>query len=232
MDLVDDLVAGDALRLGLVGEEDAVAEDVVHDLLHVLRRRVCAAVQKRVAARGEVEREGRARARAVLDELPGLPRLEDDVEDVVADLLVAVHLLQRGPQRLDVGGRADGLRLGRDGILGEALHYAALVGLRRRLYKALEHEAVNLRLGERIRALLLDRVLGREHEERLRQAVRLVADRNLALLHRLEQRRLHLRRRAVDLVRQQQIREDRTLLWRELPGLRGIDERPHDVGRQ
>ena len=31
----------------------------------------------------------------------------------------------------------------------------------------LEHEAVELRLGQRIGALLLDRVLGGEHEERL-----------------------------------------------------------------
>ena len=32
----------------------------------------------------------------------------------------------------------------------------------------LEHEAVDLRLGQRIRALRLDRILRREHEERVR----------------------------------------------------------------
>ena len=36
----------------------------------------------------------------------------------------------------------------------------------------LEHEAIELRLGEGIGALLLDRVLGREHQERQRQRVR------------------------------------------------------------
>ncbi len=35
-----------------------------------------------------------------------------------------------------------------------------------------EQEAVELRLGQRERPLLLDRVLGREHEERRRQLVR------------------------------------------------------------
>jgi hypothetical protein len=59
-----------------------------------------------------------------------------------------------------------------------------------------------------------------------------VADRDLALLHRLEERGLHLRRRAVDLVREQQVREHRTLLRRELARLRRVDERADDVGRQ
>ena len=36
----------------------------------------------------------------------------------------------------------------------------------------------------------------------------LALDRDLALLHRLEQRRLRARRRAVDLVREQHVRED------------------------
>ena len=36
----------------------------------------------------------------------------------------------------------------------------------------LEHEAVELRFGQRVRAFLLDRVLRGEHEERMRQVVR------------------------------------------------------------
>ena len=49
-----------------------------------------------------------------------------------------------------------------------------------------KHEAVQLGLGERIRAFLLDGVLGSDGEERLGQGVRLLADGNLALLHGLE----------------------------------------------
>ena len=66
----------------------------------------------------------------------------------------------------------------------------------------------------------------------MRQTVRLVADRHLTLLHRFEQCALHLRRRTVDFVRQQQVREHRPFLRRELAGLRRIDERAHDIGRQ
>src|SRR3712207_7960962 len=45
-------------------------------------------------------------------------------------------------------------------------------------------------LGELVGALGLDRVLRGQHEERVGQRVRRAADRHLALLHGLEQRRL------------------------------------------
>ena len=103
--------------------------------------------------------------------------------------------------------------------LGEALHDPALVRLVGRGDEALEHEAVHLRLRERIGAFLLDRVLRREDEERIRQAIRLVADRDLALLHRFEKGRLHLGGRAVDFVREKDVREDGPLLRGELTRL-------------
>ena len=56
-----------------------------------------------------------------------------------------------------------------------------------------EHEAVELRLGEGERALVLDRVLGRDDEERIGHRVGRAVDRRLSLLHALEQRRLGLR---------------------------------------
>ena len=45
-------------------------------------------------------------------------------------------------------------------------------------------------------------------EERLRQQTRVAVDRHLPLRHRLQQRRLRLRHRAVDLVDEQDVRED------------------------
>ena len=79
-----------------------------------------------------------------------------------------------------------------------------------------EHEPVELGLGQRIRPFLLDRVLRGQHEERLGQRMPPAADRHLVLLHRLEQRRLRLRRRAVDLVGQDHVGEDRPLHKPEL----------------
>ena len=72
-----------------------------------------------------------------------------------------------------------------------------------------EHETIELRLWQRIRSFLLDRVLRREHEQRPLELVANAVDRHLILLHRLEQRRLRLWRRAVDLVGEDHVRENR-----------------------
>ena len=89
----------------------------------------------------------------------------------------------------------------------------------------LEQEAVALGLGQRVDALALDRVLRREHEERRRQRVGDAAEGHLALGHHLEQRRLHLGGRAVDLVGEHEVGEDRAEL-----DVEGLLARPVDAG--
>ena len=59
-----------------------------------------------------------------------------------------------------------------------------------------------------------------------------VADRDLPLLHRFEQRALHLGRCAVDLVGEHEVGEDRPLLRRELAALLVVDDGADDVGGQ
>ena len=76
-----------------------------------------------------------------------------------------------------------------------------------------EHEAIELRFGQRIRAFELDRVLRREHVERLLERVGPALNRDTVFLHRFEKRRLRFRRRAVDFVCEDDIREDRP--WRK-----------------
>ena len=95
----------------------------------------------------------------------------------------------------------------------------------------LQQEAVDLRLGQRIRALGLDRVLRGHHEERRGNRVRLMSDRHLPLLHHLEQRRLHLRGRAVDLVREQEVAEHGAELRVERALLRAVDPRADEIRR-
>ena len=94
----------------------------------------------------------------------------------------------------DRGGRADDLQLL---VLGRVVD------------DDVEHEAIELRFGQRIGAFELDRVLRREHVERLFELVGAALDGDAVFLHRLEQRRLRLRRRAVDLVGQHDVGEDR-----------------------
>jgi hypothetical protein len=101
----------------------------------------------------------------------------------------------------------------------------------------LEEEPVELGLGEGVRALGLDRVLGGENEEGRLQRIAGPVDRHLPLLHALEQGRLRLRRRPVDLVGQEHVRERRAPLEVELPGGEvehaGADHvRRHEVRRE
>ena len=88
-----------------------------------------------------------------------------------------------------------------------------------------QQEPVELRLGQRIRALVLDRVLRREDDERRLEQARLALDRHLPLLHRLEQRGLRLRRSSVDLVGEQEVREDRPGPKLEVAELLAVDRR-------
>ena len=60
---------------------------------------------------------------------------------------------------------------------------------------------------------------------------RLLADRDLPLLHDLQQRRLDLRRRAVDLVRQQEVAEDRSQLDLEPAVVGAVEARADKVAR-
>ena len=73
----------------------------------------------------------------------------------------------------------------------------------------LHEEAIELGLGQREGAGVLDRVLGRHHHERLGQVVRLAVDGDLPLLHCLQQRGLGLWGGAVDLVGEQNLAEHR-----------------------
>ena len=97
-----------------------------------------------------------------------------------------------------------------------------------------EHEPVELGLGQRVGPLELDRVLGSEDEERLLQGIGPALDRDPVLLHRLEQGRLGLRRGPVDLVGEEHVREHRTRCEHHLaPAGRGVlldDVGAGDVG--
>ena len=93
----------------------------------------------------------------------------------------------------------------------------------------LEEEAVELRLGQRVGALVLDRVLGGHHHEAIAERAGGAVGGDLALLHRLEQRGLGLRRGAVDLVGEQRVGEDRPRPELELGAVRAPHAGADDV---
>jgi hypothetical protein len=158
--------------------------------------------------RSTSERERAANGAADSDALELAGRAHD-VDDPALDDLVHVDVLDRALQ-LDHLVDADHRHQLRERVAVPLLAQdPPLLVAPRVPERGLQQEAVELRLGEREGALLLDRILGRDHEKRVGQPPRLAVDGHLLLGHRLEQRRLRLRHRPVDLVDEQHVREDR-----------------------
>src|SRR4051812_12306070 len=95
------------------------------------------------------------------------------------------------------------------GAAAKELELGLLGGIR---HRDLQQEAIGLRLGQGIRALELDGVLRRDDEERGPEIVALAVQRDLSLLHGLEERGLRLRRRAVDLVGEQDVGDRKSVV--------------------
>jgi hypothetical protein len=156
----------------------------------------------------------------------------DEVEHVALDRRRGVEPPGRADEACDVGG------VGHGGEVGErvgdllALEHVELGGPVRVADAEPGHEPVALRLGERVRALHLHGVLGGDDEERARQGVGGAVDRGLRLLHALQQGRLRLGGRAVDLVPDDDVGEHRAGAELELVGLRAEDVDPGEVAGQ
>ena len=101
----------------------------------------------------------------------------------------------------------------------------------RAVHPYLQQEAVFLGLRQGIGALILDRVLRREDRKIGGQGIGLAIDGHVTFLHGLQQGALGLGGRPVDLVRQQEGREDGALHEGEGVFLHIEDVRPDDVGR-
>ena len=204
---------GHALELELGRDRDPVPQHRRRQRLHVVGHHVTPAVEQRRSLRHLEQRDAAAR-RGAEGEHRRAPRGADDRRDVRTRL--GSTRTRRTPSRRPARTRASATS--RDAVAGRQVGLEAaehpvqdplldsLVGI---THQHLDHEAVELRLGQRVGALELDRVLRREDGEALGQRVRRAVHGHAALLHRLEQRRLGLGRRAVDLVAQHQVGEDR-----------------------
>src|SRR3990170_1431103 len=230
--LADDARSPDAFdpRVGL--QQNAVRERLHGNLLDVVGDDVVASLQGGSRAAELEEREGSAGRCADLD-LRMLPRPRRDLHDVPLHVVVHMYLFDRRLEREDhrwIRHRLD------PHVVGPPRTPPVenlLLLLSRRIPDIDAHEEpVDLRLRQRVRAFVLDRILRREHDERARQGMRLPLEGRLPLLHRLEERGLRLRRRAVDLVREQDVREHRPLAEHELARLPVEDVRARDVRRQ
>ena len=235
-DPLDDVVGRHAVGERVVGEHQPVPQHVGGDVEDVLRQHVVAAADQGERAGGGDEAERGAGAGAVGH--PGgdvlhavLPRRaggHDEPDDVVDQRVVHEDLRGGLLQPAEVVGAEDGLGHGRLGA--HPVDDLPLLLGARVVDEHLHQEPVALGLGQRVDALGLDRVLGGEDEEGVGQRVGDPADGDLPLGHDLEQRRLHLGGRAVDLVGEHEVGEHRAELDVEgvLAGL--VDAGADDVG--
>ena len=211
-----------------------MAEDSEGDGLQVVSGDVVAAVEDRQDFRGEDHRLRTARAAAVANEtlgdlggegVVGVSR-QNQRDAVAAHVLGDRDLSGEAAHCQSLFTREDRLGLGGLRFRGPVEDQFQLAQTRERNDQLVE-EAVELRFGQRVRSLHFQRVLRGEHEERFGQFVRVTGDGDGVLLHRFEQCRLRLRRRAVDFVREQDVGEDRPLLELEL--LLFVRRFKHDV---
>ena len=168
---------------------------------------------------------------------PG-PRRVDEPDRVARDLFGDHHLPRQLLELQDIVPRQHAFER-RPAGAGRLRHDANFFILGEVGDHHIEHEAIELGLRQRIGALELDRILRREHEERLVERVGPPGGGDVRLLHRFEQRRLRLRRRAVDLVGQDDLREDRPFHEPQTPAalllvenLGAGDVGRHQVGRE
>ena len=225
------------LELRLRREHQPVGEHGGRHAADVVGRHVVAAGQPGGRLGGAEQVDGRARAGAELHARQ-LARAPHDGDHVARHLVVdprGVDLRARLAQRLEADHRPHGVEVaGPDPAPLEPQH--PQLGVLVRVPDRKPHEeAVELRLRQRVGALVLDRVLRRQHQERVGERLRAPLDRHLALLHRLQQRGLRLRRGAVDLVGQQHVREHRPAAEHELAAAQrdvAGDVRREHVGRE
>ena len=226
---LEQLVGRDAFAERVVGEHEPVAQHVGREVADVVALDVTAAAQQREHACRLHEPDRAAGAGAELDQrrelgqtvLLGVPRRVGERDRVADRVAIDEHGLRGARVVAEV---IEGHALAdRRGVGEAAPDDRRLLADGRIVDDDLHQEAVELRLGQRISALGLDRVLGRHHDERQRDLVGRSADRHLLLLHHLEQRRLHLGRGAVDLVGEQEVAQHRAKL--------GVEARQCRAGR-
>ena len=214
----DHVVRSDAFAVGVEGRHDAVTEHRVGDGFDVFGADVEATFQdgSGFGADNQVLPGSRSGSPGeVFASEPGSilflrPRGADQVSRVNVNVLghgYPAHDFLEGEDLL-AGQCGFESRLVAAGGLFED---AKFLGSRRVVDHDVEHEAVQLRFGERVRSFLLDGILRGEDEERSRQPIGARADRHVPLLHCFEQGRLSFRWCPVDLIGEEDVCKQRSL---------------------
>lgn len=151
-----------------------------------------------------------------------ITRSKDNVGDILLYLLVDIHLVDYAASLQNLISCSNRCH-SRHAALDVFTNNQLLLLQRRIVDDYLEQETIDLCLRQLIGSLLLDWVLGSHHQEWVRQLECLLTDGNLMFLHRLQQSTLYLGWSTVDLICQNEVGKDRSLLDVESLILLGID---------
>ncbi len=113
-----------------------------------------------------------------------------------------------------------------------ALQHLSLAGAVRIPHGNAHQEAIQLALRKHVRSFELKWILSGDDHERGGQAVRGSVGRHLPITHRLQQGALRSRRRSVDFIGQDNIRENRAAIENKLGGIRIKDAAAHNIAGQ
>ncbi len=174
-------------------DHNAMGEDGNGEALDVVGNGVVAAFEQGQRLHGAEERLRAARADAEHQRFV-VARLLDDGQHVVDERVFDGDRAGRHPAaRGRLPRRDSNARRGAGRVPGCAGCRRSLSGIG--VADAQAHqEAIELRFGQRIGAVVFDRILGGDHHEGTRQRVGAAVDGDLALVHGFEQRGLGFRR--------------------------------------
>ncbi len=207
-------IAADHLaRHGAVGkrapsERGSVREHVDREFRYVVRQHMIVTGEEGARLGGHGERERAARRggifdfRAILRREVLVTRRRDQSHDIVLHRWRKINPPRRHARRGDAVGAergAEAWRIVRRLMFDEIENFS----LGRRIGKSkldMRHETIELRFRQSKSSFVLDRILRRDHHEWIGQPARYARGRHLTVRHRLEQRRLHLGRRAIDFI--------------------------------
>jgi hypothetical protein len=213
--------------IGVRAEGYTVSENRDGKMVNVVGDAIGATSDEGAGSGGSAERDGTTGGCTKCEERRGARRLDDRVHVIEKRGIKrdAIHLaLKRHETRRIENDRHI---TGRVRIAGKK---EAHLDLRRRVANSHpQHEAVELRLGERISPGEVLRVLRCDDEEWIRQRMRHAVDGDLLLIHSFEQSRLRSWAGTIDFVSQKNIREDWSVSEDELARVLVVDGYTDDV---
>src|SRR5579875_1877466 len=207
--VVDNLLHNTPMQARRAGSQHTVRENRPGQEFYIIGNDIGTPVNGGVSLGRAIKGQRAARTHTQLN--PVVPACgAHQINDICLDAGINMHPANYPLQVCELLRGKYRLHLLQRPIFAETLQNQPLLRLAGIAQAQAHQKAIKLRLRQWKRAFQFHRVLGRNDYERARQWHRLALHADLSLLHSLQQRGLCARCGAVDLVRQHNLREQRT----------------------